>query len=218
MSLRTRFAIVTAALVMVFTMSMSFGAYRIATDQLEKQVDTSLNQRASRIIASDVNPRRLALARTMGAHEAVQPGEVEAAVRTATDGLGVDIVLEMSGIPAAIHQGFKVVRAGGRVQHKAPVGLHRPAVMHGNFAAGFVTWRDFNLLQQRVQREICQVEWPVDHHTQRALFVMLADKGQRFGEMRISHGGHGDQKMPGQVDGLHCGILLPPPERRGKNN
>lgn len=71
---------------------------------------------ASHIIASDVNPRRLALARTMGAHDAVQPGEVEAAVRAATDGLGVDIVLEMSGIPAAIHQGFKVVRAGGRVQ------------------------------------------------------------------------------------------------------
>ena len=71
---------------------------------------------ASHIIASDVNPKRLALARTMGAHDAVQPGEVEAAVRAATDGLGVDIVLEMSGIPAAIHQGFKVVRAGGRVQ------------------------------------------------------------------------------------------------------
>ena len=57
MSLRTRFAIVTAALVMVFTMSMSFGAYRIATGQLEKQVDTSLNQRASRIIAIVDDPR-----------------------------------------------------------------------------------------------------------------------------------------------------------------
>ena len=57
MSLRTRFAIVTAALVMVFTMSMSFGAYKIATGQLEKQVDTSLNQRASRIIAIVDDPR-----------------------------------------------------------------------------------------------------------------------------------------------------------------
>lgn len=50
MNLRTRFAIVTAALVMVFTLSMSFGAYRIASGQLEKQVNTSLNQRATRII------------------------------------------------------------------------------------------------------------------------------------------------------------------------
>ena len=30
--------------------------------------------------------------------------------------LGVDVVLEMSGIPAAIHQGFAMVRRGGRVQ------------------------------------------------------------------------------------------------------
>jgi threonine 3-dehydrogenase len=71
---------------------------------------------ASRIIASDVNPTRLALARTMGAHEAVHPSEAEAAVKRATDGLGVDVVLEMSGVPAAIHQAFSLVRVGGRVQ------------------------------------------------------------------------------------------------------
>jgi len=71
---------------------------------------------ASRIIASDVNPRRLDLARAMGAHDAVQPGDVERAVRAATEGLGVDVVLEMSGVPAAIHQALKLVRVGGRVQ------------------------------------------------------------------------------------------------------
>jgi len=71
---------------------------------------------ASLIIASDVNPKRLALASTMGAHEAVQPRDAEAAVRKATDGLGVDVVLEMSGVPSAIHQAFALVRVGGRVQ------------------------------------------------------------------------------------------------------
>ncbi|HXC25792.1 MAG TPA: L-threonine 3-dehydrogenase [Gemmatimonadaceae bacterium] len=71
---------------------------------------------ASRIIASDVNPTRLALAKQMGAHEAVHPSEAEAAVKRATDGLGVDVVLEMSGVPSAIHQGFQLVRVGGRVQ------------------------------------------------------------------------------------------------------
>ena len=71
---------------------------------------------ASRIIASDVNPTRLELARTMGAHDAVHPSEAEAAVRKATDGLGVDVVLEMSGVPAAVHQAFALVRVGGRVQ------------------------------------------------------------------------------------------------------
>lgn len=71
---------------------------------------------ASRIIASDVNPKRLELARRMGAHDAVQPADAAAAVKKATEGLGVDIVLEMSGVPAAVHQAFDLVRAGGRVQ------------------------------------------------------------------------------------------------------
>jgi threonine 3-dehydrogenase len=71
---------------------------------------------ASRIIASDVNRTRLALAQAMGAHDVVTPAEVEAAVKRATQGLGVDVVLEMSGVPSAIHQGFAMVRVGGRVQ------------------------------------------------------------------------------------------------------
>jgi threonine 3-dehydrogenase len=71
---------------------------------------------ASRIIASDVNDRRLDLARLMGAHDVVHPNEAAAAVKAVTDGLGVDVVLEMSGVPSAIHQAFALVRVGGRVQ------------------------------------------------------------------------------------------------------
>jgi threonine 3-dehydrogenase len=71
---------------------------------------------ASRIVASDINPKRLALAKQMGAHDAVTPDQAKAAVDRATNGLGVDVVLEMSGVPAAVHQAFALVRAGGRVQ------------------------------------------------------------------------------------------------------
>lgn len=71
---------------------------------------------ASYIVASDVNPKRLALATQMGAHSAVHPQDAESAVQQATQGLGVDVVLEMSGVPAAIHQAFRLVRVGGRVQ------------------------------------------------------------------------------------------------------
>jgi threonine 3-dehydrogenase len=71
---------------------------------------------ASRIIASDVNQTRLSLAKTMGAHDVVTPQQAEGAVRAATGGLGVDVVLEMSGVPSAIHQAFALVRVGGRVQ------------------------------------------------------------------------------------------------------
>lgn len=71
---------------------------------------------AARVIASDVNDRRLQLARTMGAHDVVHPGEAERVVRAHTDGLGVDVVLEMSGVPSAVHQAFALVRVGGHVQ------------------------------------------------------------------------------------------------------
>ncbi len=71
---------------------------------------------ASRVIATDVNERRLELAREMGANEAVKPQDAERVVRAATAGLGVDVVLEMSGVPSAVHQAFALVRVGGRVQ------------------------------------------------------------------------------------------------------
>jgi threonine 3-dehydrogenase len=71
---------------------------------------------ASRIIATDVNETRMALARTMGAHDVVRPEHASETVKRHTDGLGVDVVLEMSGVPAAIHQAFDLVRVGGRVQ------------------------------------------------------------------------------------------------------
>lgn len=71
---------------------------------------------ASRIFATDVNETRLELARKMGAHHAVKPDEVEPLIRASTENLGVDVVLEMSGVASAIHQAFALVRVGGRVQ------------------------------------------------------------------------------------------------------
>jgi threonine 3-dehydrogenase len=71
---------------------------------------------ASRIIASDINETRLRLARRMGAHDIVTPDNVASVVKGHTDNLGVDVVLEMSGVPSAIHQAFELVRVGGRVQ------------------------------------------------------------------------------------------------------
>lgn len=57
MNLRTRFAIITGSLVLVIATAMSIGAHKIASDQLEKQVRTSLNQRASRILRIVADPR-----------------------------------------------------------------------------------------------------------------------------------------------------------------
>src|SRR5256714_5573648 len=71
---------------------------------------------ASRIIASDINETRLALASRMAAHDVVHPNEAAKVVKRHTAGLGVDVVLEMSGVPSAIHQAFALVRVGGQVQ------------------------------------------------------------------------------------------------------
>jgi len=71
---------------------------------------------ASRIIATDVNAKRMALAKQMGAHDVVRPEDAKKTVHALTDNLGVDVVLEMSGVPSAIHQAFELVRVGGRVQ------------------------------------------------------------------------------------------------------
>ena len=70
----------------------------------------------SSVFATEVNPHRRALALQMGADEALNPAEIDvvARVRAATGGTGVDVLLEMSGHPAAIHQGFQMLRAGGR--------------------------------------------------------------------------------------------------------
>ncbi len=67
------------------------------------------------IFATEVHPHRRELAKKMGADVALDPseGDVVARVREATDG-GVDVLLEMSGHPAAIRQGFQMLRPGGR--------------------------------------------------------------------------------------------------------
>ncbi|MBC8103415.1 MAG: L-threonine 3-dehydrogenase [Cytophagales bacterium] len=73
---------------------------------------------AGPIWASDTTPYRLELARKVGADHLLRiPDEdLEAAVRIGTEaGHGVDVVLEMSGAPAAIQQAMRLARPGGRV-------------------------------------------------------------------------------------------------------
>lgn len=73
---------------------------------------------AARVIASDVNDKRLDLARRMGAHRTVNASteDVVRVVLEETGGEGADVVCEMSGVPSALHQAFAAVRLGGRVQ------------------------------------------------------------------------------------------------------
>jgi threonine 3-dehydrogenase len=72
---------------------------------------------ASLVIATDTEPYRLELARTMGAHlalDAADPATVDR-IRKATGGDGVEVVLEMSGAQAALDQALSVITRGGRI-------------------------------------------------------------------------------------------------------
>jgi threonine 3-dehydrogenase len=72
---------------------------------------------SSTIFATEPNTKRLDMATKMGADHVLNPLEVDPVERILeiTAGLGVDVVLEMSGHPLAIHQAFKALRFGGRV-------------------------------------------------------------------------------------------------------
>jgi threonine 3-dehydrogenase len=80
-------------------------------------VSISKNAGAGRILVTDINPKRLEIAKGLGADEtflASNPNWVSE-VRAATGGHGVDVVLEMSGNARAINDGFDALRNGGTV-------------------------------------------------------------------------------------------------------
>jgi threonine 3-dehydrogenase len=85
---------------------------------------------ASWVVATDVEPYRLEIARTMGADlalDAREPDTVERIVE-ATNGDGVEVVLEMSGSRQALDQALEFVTRGGRISllgiFASPVEVH----------------------------------------------------------------------------------------------
>jgi threonine 3-dehydrogenase len=71
---------------------------------------------SSTVFATETNEKRRAMAKKMGADVVLNPAAEDAVARilAETNGTGVDALLEMSGNPTAIQQGFKSLRAGGR--------------------------------------------------------------------------------------------------------
>ncbi len=71
---------------------------------------------SSTVFATETNPHRRELAKEMGAQFVLNPINEDPMreILNATGGTGVDVLLEMSGNPAAIQQGFRALRAGGR--------------------------------------------------------------------------------------------------------
>lgn len=71
---------------------------------------------SSTVFATETNEHRRKMAKEMGANFVLNPLTEDPVkkILEATGGTGVDVLLEMSGHPAAIQQGFKALRAGGR--------------------------------------------------------------------------------------------------------
>ncbi len=72
---------------------------------------------ASKVIAVDVDDAKLATAHSLGATHVVNSRTEDpiAAVRTATDGIGVDVVFEALGHPQTFEQALSMLRDGGRM-------------------------------------------------------------------------------------------------------
>src|SRR6202162_2055735 len=103
---------------------------------------------SSTVFATETNEQRRAMATQMGADVVLNPAAEDAVARilSETDGTGVDALLEMSGNPMAIQQGFKALRAGGRASllgiptETVPLDLVNDVIFKGAMVQGIYGW------------------------------------------------------------------------------
>jgi len=111
---------------------------------------------AAKVVASDINPKRLELARRMGAHVLLDATKdsIPARVAEVTQGEGADLVCEMSGHPDAIRQSFACVRLGGRInllglpKGEVPLRLSNDLIFKGVTVYGVIGRRMFETWHQ----------------------------------------------------------------------
>jgi threonine 3-dehydrogenase len=111
---------------------------------------------AAKVIASDINPKRLELARRMGAHALLNASQNDVPARVAelTQGEGADLVCEMSGHDRAIRQAFSCVRLGGRInllglpKGEVPLRLSNDLIFKGVTVYGVIGRRMFETWHQ----------------------------------------------------------------------
>ena len=115
---------------------------------------------SSTVFATETNEKRRAMAKRMGADVVLNPAaeDVVARILTETNKTGVDALLEMSGNPTAIQQGFKALRAGGRASllgiptENVPLDLVNDVIFKGATVQGiygrrmYETWVEMTAL------------------------------------------------------------------------
>jgi threonine 3-dehydrogenase len=96
------------------------------------------------VYATETNEHRRAMAKKMGADVTLNPAAEDAVARilSETNRTGVDVLLEMSGNPKAIQQGFQALRAGGRASllgiptENVPLDLVKDVIFKGATVQG----------------------------------------------------------------------------------
>jgi threonine 3-dehydrogenase len=115
---------------------------------------------SSMVFATETNEQRREMAKKMGADVVLNPSTENAVAKilAETGGTGVDALLEMSGNPTAIQQGFKALRAGGRASllgiptENVPLDLVNDVIFKGATVQGiygrrmYETWVEMTAL------------------------------------------------------------------------
>lgn len=147
---------------------------------------------ARHVFATDLMPERLEIARRMGAHEVIDArDDVAARLLALTDGDGVDVVLEMSGSEAALHQGLAALTNGGRI---SLLGTHaKPATMHLSEEVIFKGIRVYGITGRRMfetwYRTTALLEEGLDLSPIITHRLPLADYRQAFDLVAAGHAG-----------------------------
>ncbi len=140
---------------------------------------------------------RAAIGRRMGATRvAMSSDDVEGVIRRATGGAGVEVVLEMTGSPLAIQQGFSVLTKGGRFTAfgipKEPFNfdLANDVVFKGARVIGingrllFETWHQMAALLASGAldpRPVITHRFPFDHYEE--AFALMRSHERRCGKV-----------------------------------
>jgi threonine 3-dehydrogenase len=148
---------------------------------------------AGRIFATDIDPRRRALAKKLGAVEAFDPRDNAwiDQVRKDCRGEGADVLLEMSGAAPALTQGLEALRNGGVAallgifKKPEPFDFNRLVIFKGCTVLGvngrkmFETWYQMEelLLSGRLELDdIVTHEFPLEQF-ERAHQTMISGEG-----------------------------------------
>src|SRR5262252_4550411 len=111
---------------------------------------------SSTVFATETNEHRRAMAEEMGADYVINPLAENAPERILgeTNKTGVDVLLEMSGNPTAIQQGFRSLRAGGRASllgiptENVPLDLVNDVIFKGATVQGIYGRRMYDTWEQ----------------------------------------------------------------------